>query len=199
MYSIVIVTYKNDFDKLQTCLQSLYSHLTSPDVPVIVVLNDDEEHLTTLLSIVNPYQNIKVVHCSVLGAWTRSLDWWSQQYFKLAVSDVIHTPWYLIVDSDDVFIDTVDNRLFDQGRARCLTEPILRIKDSSNPSLLLWLNQSYKIVNYDKNDESLKELADILFTRLPGNNMREFVNYIIARYNKAGWTNEEIRHIFKLN
>jgi hypothetical protein len=150
MYSIVIVTYKNDFDKLQTCLQSLYSHLVSSDVPVIVVLNDDEEYLIALQHIVKPYQNIKVVHCSVLGSWTHSLDWWSQQYFKLAVSNVIDTPWYLIVDSDDVFIDTVDTHLFDQDRARCLTEPILAIKNSSNPSLLTWLKQSYNIVNYDK-------------------------------------------------
>jgi hypothetical protein len=150
-YSIVIVTYKNDFDKLQTCLQSLYLHLTSLDVPVIVVLNDSEEHLATLHSIVNPYQNIKVLHHSKLGSWTHSLDWWSQQYFKLAVSDIISTPWYLLVDSDDVFVANLNNdQLFDQGRARCLTEPFIYIKNSLNPVLLTWLSRAYEIIGHTK-------------------------------------------------
>ena len=147
MYSIVIVTYNNDFDKLQICLQSLYLHLKNTDVPVVIVLNDTEQHLEALHNITDQYNNIKVLHCSKLGSWTHSLDWWSQQYFKLATSNVISTPWYLVVDSDDVFINNVDDYLFDQGRARCLTEPFIHIK---NTDLLTWLNQAYDTIGYSK-------------------------------------------------
>jgi hypothetical protein len=148
MYSIVIVTYNNDFDKLQICLQSLYLHLKNTDVPVLIILNDTEEHLEALHNITDQYNNIKVLHHRELGSWTHSLDWWSQQYFKLAVSNIISTPWYLLIDSDDVFINSVNNHLFDQGRARCLTEPFINIKNSANPSLLVYVNRAYKFIGH---------------------------------------------------
>lgn len=147
MFSIVIVTYKKDFDKIRVCLESLRKHLTDPSVPVILILNDTLDHFSLLNDIANLYLPVKILHHSEVAPWDHSLDWWSQQWFKLAISKNMTTPWYLLVDSDDVFVkDLEDSAIFDQDRAKCLTEPIACVTERNN-WLIKWLSNSRRRLN----------------------------------------------------
>jgi hypothetical protein len=116
-------------------------------VPIIIILNDTTHYLTPLNDIVNSYcPTATVLHHSQVAPWTYPTDWWSQQYYKLAISSLISTPWYLLLDSDDIIINDLTNDvLFDQGYALCYTESRCAVVNSTNPYLIGWLKQAYNI------------------------------------------------------
>ena len=146
----VVVSYQQDLDKLSRCLASVLTRATDLK-RLIIVVNDDPAVVPLFNKLAESYPIIQVVHCAMLGNWTGPLDWWSQQYFKLAVSQIVDTSWYLLLDSDDIIIqDLTEQSLFDQGRARCLTEDSIYIEQSTNRELLGWLQRARSYLDLDQ-------------------------------------------------
>jgi hypothetical protein len=117
--SIAIVTCKRDFKKLKCCLESIKKfNIINANIEIIIVVNDLLECVYDVVSLTNQQKNIKVVHYTEISEWPKKLDWFSQQYFKLAVASIISTPWYLILDSDDLITKHVPaDFLFNNGAA----------------------------------------------------------------------------------
>lgn len=146
MLSIVVMTYHKDFEKLDRCLSSLDVH-ADKNIPIIVILNDPKTYLDDLERITQKHRVTKIYCADEIADWSDPLDWWSQQWFKLAISKNMTTPWYLLVDSDDVFVkDLEDSAIFDQDRAKCLTEPIACVTERNN-WLIKWLSNSRRRLN----------------------------------------------------
>ena len=112
--SVVIVTYRKDLSLFERCIQSIAKYgIVAPDIRIIVVVNDDTSLITELVEITNPLSlNIDILHYSKITDWNGHIGWDSQQYFKLAVAQLITNTWYLILDSDSfiyqhVLIDSI--------------------------------------------------------------------------------------------
>lgn len=149
MFSIVIVTFNKDFEKVKVCLSSIQQHLLDRTTPVFIILNDNIGYVEELTNIVNRFHlNTTVLHCQQVAQWDNDFDWWSQQYFKLAAADIVSTPWYLVIDSDDVITkDITIDQLFNGDKAKCLIEDYIHILNSSNPELKGQLQQAYNLCN----------------------------------------------------
>lgn len=144
MFSIVIVTYKQDLDKLETCLDSLSKHASN--FKKILIINDDATSLPLFQKFID--KQTDVVHCLEIADWYHSFDWWSQQYFKLAVAQCIQTPWYLLIDSDDLIVQDITNdTLFRGSRAICLIETLTILRRSPNQVLIKWLENACTLFN----------------------------------------------------
>ena len=123
--SIVIVTYRQDLSLFERCMQSIAKHgIVAPDIKIIVVVNDDLSLIAELAGITNPLKlNIDILHYSKITDWNGHIGWDSQQYFKLAVENLITTSWYLILDSDTYITDSVQiTNLFVDNSAVCSWE-----------------------------------------------------------------------------
>lgn len=100
--SVVIVTYRQDLSLFERCIQSIAKYgIVAHDIKIIVVVNDDTSLIAELAEMTNPLKlNIDILHYSEITDWNGHIGWDSQQYFKLAVAQLITTTWYLILDSD---------------------------------------------------------------------------------------------------
>ena len=114
-YTTVIVTYSQDFNKLSSLLDSLERFELDK---VLVILNDGEQHFDELTQIVNG--RARCIHHNTVADWSTNTDWKSQQYFKLMVSRLIETDWYILVDSDIRFSTLVNSfdEFFVESRAK---------------------------------------------------------------------------------
>jgi len=86
----------------ERCIQSIAKHgIVAHDIKIIVIVNDDPSLIAELAEMTNPLKlNIDILHYSEITDWNGHIGWDSQQYFKLAVAQLITTTWYLILDSD---------------------------------------------------------------------------------------------------
>ena len=107
--SIVIVTCYRDLALFERCVQSIAEHgVISPSIKIIVIANDDISLVDKLVELTNTLSlNVDILHYSAVDEWIGHIGWDSQQYFKLAVANLITTPWYLIMDSDNCLWDYV--------------------------------------------------------------------------------------------
>lgn len=142
--SVVIVTYRKDLSLFERCIQSIANYgIVAPDIKIIVVVNDDTSLIAELVEMTNPLSlNINILHYSEITDWTGHIGWDSQQYFKLAVANIITTPWYLILDSDTFLRDFVHEKdIFVDNRAFCSwTLPAEYHRQQLYNADLLWNN-----------------------------------------------------------
>lgn len=140
----VIVSYHRDLYLFSRCLDSIQRHGTELK-SILVIINDESSVVKHFQEVAQGDPRVQILHWSEVAAWPshQRLTWWSQQYFKLAVSKIVATPWYLLIDSDDVLIKDLNERtLFENGRARCLFEKLGAIRDSKTPELIRWLRRA---------------------------------------------------------
>lgn len=141
----IIVTYHKDLEKFQTCLSGIINHGVMIDT-IYAVINDDITAMPDFQKFEKLDNRVKILHHGQVAPWSLPLDWWSQQYFKIMIALLISTPWYLVIDSDDVIIQDLDaDNLFDEGRARCLVSDTVRIIKSKTPDLIVWLENSRRV------------------------------------------------------
>jgi len=115
-FETVILTYREDFNKLQRCLQSIIQHgLGHGTEPVHIIVNDHESAMIEIKNFIPDDPRFCVWHykklddwnrplywCMELLDWANTLDWYSQQWFKLVASKIVSSEWYLLIDSDIV-------------------------------------------------------------------------------------------------
>lgn len=173
----VIVSYQKDLHKFSKCLESITVH-GQIFQEIIVVVNDDPPVVNLFQKFSQCDSRVKILHWSELASWDRSLDWWSQQYFKLAVSQVISTPWYLLIDSDDLLIQDIDkNVLFDQGRACCRIEDINLIDQSSNQELIKYLLSARRFVGVpDRTNYTMGNLTPMMMHTTTVQDLLKIIN-----------------------
>ena len=120
--SIVIVTCIKDLALFERSIKSIAQYgVISPSIKIIIIANDDISLVDKLVELTNPLSlNVDILHYSAVDEWTGHIGWDSQQYFKLSVANLITTPWYLIMDSDNYVVNPVStDHLFVDSRAFC--------------------------------------------------------------------------------
>ena len=107
--SIVIVTCIKDLALFERSIKSIAQYgVISPSIKIIIIANDDISLVDKLVELTTPLSlNVDILHYSAVDEWTGHIGWDSQQYFKLAVANLITTPWYLIMDSDNYVVNPV--------------------------------------------------------------------------------------------
>lgn len=110
--TIVIVTYHQDFTLLERCLTSIKNYCDIDQIHSIkVVLNDSAIYIKPLTALLNKYPGIKlelIASQTLEPVITEYFNWNTQQLFKILVSDIIETEWYLIHDCKDFYVSKVD-------------------------------------------------------------------------------------------
>jgi hypothetical protein len=120
---VVLVSYDRDFDRAIACINSIRKYgILDHQIKINLVVNDSKKIFEKFKSTVN---NAVVWHHSEISDWNMELNWWSQQWFKLAISRHIKTSWYMIIDSDIIQTSTVHRQdCFKDGRAYCKLNPV---------------------------------------------------------------------------
>lgn len=115
--SIVVVTYRQDLPDFQRLCQSLKKWARR--FPVYVVVNDDIKFYHELQSQIPAHYT--TLHWSMIAStWNGTLDWFSQQYFKIMISRVVDSAWYAILDSDNYLMRELRaHKVLRYGRAYC--------------------------------------------------------------------------------
>lgn len=110
--TIVIVAYHQDFALLNRCLTSIEKFCNFDQIHSIkVVLNDLPTYTKPLEEILNKFQNdkIELVKSQTLEpVITEYFNWNTQQLFKILISEIVETEWYLIHDCKDQYTGYVD-------------------------------------------------------------------------------------------
>lgn len=113
--TVVVVTYKQDYDLLDRQLASAEKYLPY-EYAYHIVVNDKKKYLQEVYDIVSKYpqRNITVTHRSELAdIEDLNIDGWaSQQIFKLLVSNIIDSKYYLLLDSKDYYVDHFDHNKY---------------------------------------------------------------------------------------
>lgn len=146
--SAVIVTYLKDIEKLHKCVSSILQY--GAIFKEIIIVVNDEAHTMSEFDCFKQDPRIVILHYTEVTEWPGTLDWWSQQYFKIAISNKIKTPWYLILDSDDFIIEELlEEKLFCENKAYHGMEDRWQIDNSQHGDFLSYLKNAYKHWNND--------------------------------------------------
>lgn len=144
--SLVIVTCLRDLSLVDKCLRSFlkYGNIFKK---VIIVLNDNAP-LSDLFFVCSlpghDYNRVQVVSPTELYHWQYKFDWWSQQFFKLHISKRVDTPWYLLLDSDDLLTrEVVLEDLFYNQVAKCRVESTQFMK-TQHTHLIPWVENAFR-------------------------------------------------------
>lgn len=121
--SLLTVTCVKDFDLLDRQLASAVEFLPS-DSMYYIILNDDIKYLPELTSMVSKHliNNMIVHHSEFIELSVPLVDnckfgersyegWVTQQVLKLTAAHIIQTPYYMILDSKDYFIQPTDPKV----------------------------------------------------------------------------------------
>lgn len=120
--SIVVVTYHNDFALLDRFLRSVHRYWKVDDLhEVIIILNDSPTYFQELKKIVKksltrqvPYK-IDTIQ-SLAPDIVPHYNWNSQQTLKCLSYKLVDTEWYIIHDSKDYYIESVQmSDIFDHN------------------------------------------------------------------------------------
>ena len=110
--TIAIVTYHQDFTLLERCLTSIKDYCNLDQIHSIkVVLNDLPTYIKPLSALLEKFPGMKlelVTSHTLEPVITEYFNWNTQQLFKILVSNIIETEWYLIHDCKDYYVDKVD-------------------------------------------------------------------------------------------
>lgn len=140
-FETVIITYHKDFEKLQKCLQSILKHGLGHNHELIhIVVNDQEQYLKDIYNFVPQDSRFKIWHYKDIHNWSGPLDWYSQQWFKLAACKIVSSEWYLLLDSDNELLGSIKHhQMFKDHKAYYLRTSI----DYANARLLKQLSFAY--------------------------------------------------------
>lgn len=172
--TIVIITFRNDFQLLVNLLQSIYKHWKSHQIDSIkIVLNDIPKYKTFFQKLIQDNTNkdfkINEYYLSDIIPEIEHFDWHSQQLAKCVISKEVTTEWYLIHDCKDTYIEqvSIDDCFTPEGKC------IMHIDhtryngyiDSPNPTshwgfgpFSLAYQSSCKIWNLDHREHKKKHL-----------------------------------------
>jgi hypothetical protein len=121
--TIVIIAYHRDFVLLNRCLNSIDNYCKKDQIESIkIVLNDAPVYLDHAREIISQFPNLQIdliPSYNLEPVITEYFNWNTQQLFKLLVSGIVTTEWYLIHDCKDYYVDNVDffKECFVNGRA----------------------------------------------------------------------------------
>jgi len=140
-FETVIITYNKDFVKLQKCLQSIIKHGLGHDTELVhIVVNDHKQAMIEIVNFIPTDPRFKVWHYTQIYDWPGPLDWQSQQWFKLVVSKIVLSDWYLLLDSDlELFTPIRHTDMFKYNKACGRQTPI----DYKNTLLVEQLSFAY--------------------------------------------------------
>jgi len=141
-FETVVLTYRKDFKKLQRCLESILQHgLGHNTEPVHIIVNDYPPARRDAQEFVPDNPRFRVWGYEEFGQWDRSLDWYSQQWFKLAVSNIVSSEWYLLIDCDIILQKPIRYKdMFTNNRAHYKKTNI----DFRNANLVTRLSSAYR-------------------------------------------------------
>ena len=109
--TLVIIAYNDDFKLLIRLLESIKTFCILDQIQsVTIVLNDFDKNLTSLREIANTFNDlpINLYKGSTLNPEIKAFNWNTQQTYKCVVADYVKTPWYMVLDCKDYFIEDVD-------------------------------------------------------------------------------------------
>lgn len=106
--TLVVITFRNDFQLLDRLLASIYAYWDTKEVAeIIVVMNDKYEYMKPFNDLVDaceePSIPIRRLWANELSPEMDQYDWYSQQFLKLLVSDLVNTDWFVIHDCKDYY------------------------------------------------------------------------------------------------
>lgn len=138
--SVVIVSYEQDFDLAISLIESIREHgIGDGIVPIHLIVNDKQHVFEKFKNVLKDVEEVHVKHCFELSDWVLDLDWVSQQWYKLDVSNIIETKWYLVLDSDQIQTEHAEYEdLFDGIKAKCLLKETTLFDENTN------MHRSYK-------------------------------------------------------
>ena len=180
--SIVIVTCYRDLALFERCIGSIAEHgVISPSIKIIVIANDDIGLVDNLVELTNPLSlNVDILHYSAITEWTGHIGWDSQQYFKLAVANLMNTPWYLIMDSDNYLWDYVPvDEMISNNYAFCLWE---QATDHHKE----YLHRAQAIWNLTTTIDCLSDSAPFIMHTNTVKNLLPYVNKTWFDFNNTG-------------
>jgi Family of unknown function (DUF6492) len=97
---LVMVSYHRDLDQCIQLIESIrVDGFIDRNININVVVNDSQDVYAQHVSKLAHINNITVYHGANFGI-SHTRGWLSQQWLKLAIANVIKTPWYIIIDSD---------------------------------------------------------------------------------------------------
>jgi hypothetical protein len=140
---IAIVTYHRDFDTTKSLIADIKQYQYMHTCRIRLIVNDSLDHYQTLLRNM-PTSNIHVYHCREFGVDlgdAQQYGWMTQQWLKLAIANIVHTPWYLVIDADQRIWPNdpvTENTWFHQGRAWCKLQRISYLQSIGSTLLPLY-------------------------------------------------------------
>jgi len=134
---VITVTCARDLPMLELQAQSIHNFL-SKDCPVFIIVNEDDTDFWQLefdKNIKHYYQHHKLTIIyksefqsnwsqwipSIANPW--SVGWETQQILKLAISEKIHSPRYLVLDSQNFLIKHWDPSVYPQMGSKVPARP----------------------------------------------------------------------------
>jgi hypothetical protein len=150
-FETVILTYRKDFEKLQRCLESIVQHGLGHDTePIHIIVNDYPPACKDVQEFIPNDPRFCVWSYEEFGQWKGQLDWYSQQWFKLVVSNIVLSEWYLLIDCDIILQKPIRHKdMFTNNRAHYNKTNI----DFKNANLVRRLSSAYRHWNDTMDDQ----------------------------------------------
>ena len=126
MISMVVPTYNRDLACLERLLDSIVQYWAPGQLSdILIVLNDKDWVMPKLQALVNHdrYSTLNIRTLPGKDLMQNPLDewgWGTQQHIKLRAAELFSTPWYIIHDSKDYYLDNMSIDDFVQGERSVL-------------------------------------------------------------------------------
>lgn len=156
-------------------LESFFIICPVQDIKILSKYTDRYPHI--------PFKFIKedyIIHKNI----TNINGWLKQQIIKIAISSIITTKHYLIVDSDMYLNQKLCYEdLFQNGKVKYTFEPYQELNNKYYSTNSEWWNNSLKIIDYPISDlHEDKYLMGITPQIFITDKVKELVKYLILRY-----------------
>ena len=175
--SFLLVTYHKDFDMLDGLLSSIVKNFSN-QYRLLVILNDDEQHIFELRAILDQYPLIykiksniqEVIHKKTtheyFGIRNTNSGWVTQQMLTLLASKIIETPYYLHICSKDRFIRAFKlSDIISNGKVRVQQEDWGFIDDNISQAFERFYKNSCNFfkLDFDTNkDKIIKSITPVV-------------------------------------
>ena len=174
MNTIATVVYSSDFNslKLQALSFEKFLKVSKNELEILIILNDDENHLKYLEEIIIPYYGKYSSCCRILTRKDLNCTnafvhgWLQQQVYKLLISKFINEKSYLVLDSKNHLIRDFNIENF-------LSAPLKWFRVNRNGHLSAGFEESYRYFGLNPSD----------FIDLSAANVTPFVFYTEAVLN----------------
>jgi len=175
--SFLLVTYHKDFDMLDGLLTSIVKNFSN-QYRLLVILNDDKQHIFELQAILDQYPLVYEIKCNIqevihkkitheyFGIRNTDSGWVTQQMLTLLASKIIETPYYLHICSKDRFIKPFSlSDIISNGKVRVLQEDWEFIEDSILQTFRRFYKNSCNFFKLDSNtnkDKIIKSITPVV-------------------------------------